>query len=170
MKDTPGCVCKGIRFCALCENLEETKIRRQKFKKNPDRETVIQQYDFDKPQIEGILVVENFITHDEENIIAERMNKGVWVDSQSGRRKQDYGPKANFKRKKAKLGTFEGIPNELESVFIKMRSIPELNTFDPVEALFLEYDPTKGAHIEPHFDDDWLWVWCPKFSGDSFLS
>ena len=73
----PGCVCKGIRFCALCENLEETKIRRQKFKKNPDRETVIQQYDFDKPQIEGILVIDNFITQEEQDIIAQRMNK-VW--------------------------------------------------------------------------------------------
>ena len=90
----------------------------------------------------------------------QKPNTGVWVDSQSGRRKQDFGPKANFKRKKAKLGTFEGIPNELKSVFIKMKMIPELKTFDPVEALFLEYDPTKGAHIEPHFDDDWLWVWC----------
>merc|ERR1712168_265822 len=72
---SPGCVCKGIRICALCENLEETKIRRQKFKKNPDRETVIQQYDFDKPQIGGILVIDNFITVEEQNIIAERMNK-----------------------------------------------------------------------------------------------
>ena len=77
MPNQPGCVCKGIRFCALCENLEETKIRRQKFKKNPDRETVIQQYDFDKPQIEGILVIDNFITQEEQNIIAQRMNK-VW--------------------------------------------------------------------------------------------
>ena len=34
-----------------------------------------------------------------------------------------------------------------------MRMVPELKTFDPVEALFLEYDPTKGAHIEPHFDE-----------------
>ena len=95
-----------------------------------------------------------------EIITGRKPDTGIWVDSQSGRRKQDFGPKANFKRKKAKLGTFEGIPNELESVFIKMRMVPELKTFDPVEALFLEYDPTKGAHIEPHFDDDWLWVWC----------
>ena len=77
MSKGPECVCKGIRYCALCENLEETKIRRQKFKKNPDRETVIQQYDFDKPQIGGILVMDNFITPEEENIISERMNK-VW--------------------------------------------------------------------------------------------
>lgn len=47
-----------------------------------------------------------------------------------------------------------------------MRMVPELKTFDPVEALFLEYDPTKGAHIEPHFDDDWLWVWCQSFLTD----
>ena len=77
MSKGPECACKGIRFCALCENLEETKIRRQKFKKNPDRETVIQQYDFDKPQIGGILVMDNFITSEEESIISERMNK-VW--------------------------------------------------------------------------------------------
>jgi len=80
MSNYSGCVCKGIRFCAICENLEKTRIRRQKFKKNPDRETVIERYDHKKPQIQGILVIENFITQEEQSIIAERMNK-VWFSN-----------------------------------------------------------------------------------------
>ena len=86
------------------------------------------------------------------------MNSGFWIDSQSGRRKQDFGPKANFKRKKAKIGNFDGIPIQLKNIFEKMKKLSILNNFKPVEALFLEYDPLRGAHIEPHFDDNWLWV------------
>ena len=109
MSNDPGCVCKGIRFCALCENLEETKIRRQKFKKNPDRETVIQKYDFDKPQIGGILVIDNFITLEEQNIIAERMNK-VWFSNNrkynrlKGIRLKDFSREKFLKTKHGCMG------------------------------------------------------------------
>ena len=37
---------------------------------------------------------------------------------------------------------------------MKMKQVPELMTFDPVEALFLEYDPVKGAHIEPYLNSN----------------
>ncbi len=35
-----------------------------------------------------------------------------------------------------------------------------LEDYAPVECLFLEYEPEKGAHIDPHFDDNWLWGEC----------
>ena len=80
------------------------------------------------------------------------------MDSQSGRQKQDFGPKANFKRKKVKLAGYSGLPRELENVIDRLEDIPALKGFRPVEALFLNYDPERGAHIEPHFDDSWLWA------------
>ena len=154
------CVCKGIRYCGLCENLETTLLRISKYKKKrPERKLERVQYDQSSPAVQGVFVIENFITAEEEAEIINRMNSGEWIDSQSGRRKQDFGPKANFKRRKAKLGSFVGIPIELKNIFSKMNKEPELIDFLPVEALFLEYDPLRGAHIEPHYDDDWLWDW-----------
>ena len=45
--------------------------------------------------------------------------KAPWSISQSGRRKQNYGPRANFKKRKAKVGAFQGFP--LPTKFIQDR-------------------------------------------------
>jgi hypothetical protein len=58
-----------------------------------------------------------------------------------------------------KIGTFKGIPKIMFPIFDKIKKIhPLLFDYEPIEALFLEYNPQNGAHIEPHFDDDWLWL------------
>ena len=63
----------------------------------------------------------------------------------------------NFKRRKVKLGSFVGLPAELADIFARMAKVDQLAGFVAVEALFLNYDPARGAHIEPHLDDQWLW-------------
>ena len=45
-----------------------------------------------------------------------------WVESVSGRRKIDFGPQANFKKKKLKQGHFEGLPKCMEKVIKKILS------------------------------------------------
>ncbi len=45
-----------------------------------------------------------------------------WVESVSGRRKIDFGPQANFKKKKLKQGHFEGLPKCMEQVIKKILS------------------------------------------------
>lgn len=52
---------------------------------------------------------------------------------------------------------FQGLPNYIEKFVSKFVAIEELNGFTPVELCNLEYDPSKGASIDPHFDDFWLW-------------
>ena len=49
------------------------------------------------------------------------------------------------------------MPRELEPILARFHDIGTLRDFATVEALFLNYDPARGAHIEPHFDDSWLW-------------
>lgn len=48
-------------------------------------------------EFEGFLVQENFITEEEEDLIMKNVDAAEWTDSQSGRRKQNFGPKVNFK-------------------------------------------------------------------------
>lgn len=42
--------------------------------------------------------------------VRRQVDSQPWKLSQSGRRKQDYGPRANFKKKKLRLGGFTGLP------------------------------------------------------------
>eukprot|EP00794_Sanderia_malayensis_P014231 gene14230-15715_t len=104
-----------------------------------------------------VLLFENFITEEEGSILKDEINKIPWKMSQSGRRKQDFGPKANFKKKKAKLGNFTGLPSFSKSLIDKMHSMKELDDFIPVEVCHLEYSEQRGASIDPHIDDYWLW-------------
>ncbi|XP_066293713.1 alpha-ketoglutarate-dependent dioxygenase alkB homolog 4-like isoform X2 [Branchiostoma lanceolatum] len=105
----------------------------------------------------GVLVVEDFITPEEEADIVTVIEGAEWKMSQSGRKKQDFGPKVNFKKKKLKLGCFTGLPNFSASLLDRMKSHDLLKDFTPVEQCHLDYDPSRGSAIDPHFDDFWLW-------------
>eukprot|EP01135_Chromosphaera_perkinsii_P004776 Nk52_evm7s296 gene=Nk52_evmTU7s296 len=100
-----------------------------------------------------------------------------WVASQSGRRKQDYGPKANFKRKKVKIHQdreMHYLPlYQKEMLSVGMDIIKQgekdrgrsggrgdaetLKVEDFIECGILEYDAHRGASLTPHVDDAWLW-------------
>ena len=114
--------------------------------------------------ITGVFIGKEVITPEEESSLIAAIDSGdKWIDSQSGRRKQDFGPKVNFKKKKIKWAEFHGFPAYLNQIFnrIKKELSSEvenvLENFDPIELCHLEYDPLRGSSIDPHFDDEWLW-------------
>ena len=63
----------------------------------------------------------------------------------------------NFKRKKIKCGLFTGLPAFSKFVVDRFTALKNLTDFIPVELCNLEYDPVRGAAIDPHFDDFWIW-------------
>ena len=64
----------------------------------------------------------------------------------------------NFKRQKLKLGSFCGLPPYSQLLVERMRGLVDtLADFTPVELCNLDYQPERGAHIEAHRDDTWLW-------------
>lgn len=96
-----------------------------------------------------------------------------WEISQSGRRKQNYGPKCNFKKRKIQLGNFNGFPAYSKVVHDKFKTLPILRDFKVIEQCSLEYDPTRGASIDPHIDDCWIWgerIVTVNVLGNTFLS
>ncbi|KHJ99211.1 oxidoreductase, 2OG-Fe(II) oxygenase family protein [Oesophagostomum dentatum] len=113
----------------------------------------------DSITVNGLLVVQDFLTQSEESEIMEMIDGVDWVLSQSGRRKQDYGPKVNFKHKKVKTDTFVGMPEYADMLLEKMRAVSQdkLGNYIPFEMCNLEYDETKRSGIEMHFDDMWIW-------------
>lgn len=107
--------------------------------------------------ITGIYIENEFLTQNEEINLIEQINKNNWIDSQSGRFKQDYGPKVNFKKKKIKLNEFKGLPVYSKFLIDRFKNVKQLESFEPVELCNLKYENNRSACIEAHKDDCWLW-------------
>jgi len=106
----------------------------------------------------GIELYPNFISVEEEQKVLKDLDNKTWDFSQSGRRKQNYGPKANFKKRKVKLGSFQGFPFCTKFIQDRFQSvIPSLRDYRPVEQSYIEYRASTGARIDAHVDDCWIW-------------
>ncbi|XP_030789270.1 alpha-ketoglutarate-dependent dioxygenase alkB homolog 4 isoform X2 [Rhinopithecus roxellana] len=105
----------------------------------------------------GVMLIEDFVTREEEAELVRLMDRDPWKLSQSGRRKQDYGPKVNFRKQKLKTEGFCGLPSFSREVVRRMGLYPGLEGFRPVEQCNLDYCPERGSAIDPHLDDAWLW-------------
>uniref|UniRef100_A0A8C3U9H7 AlkB homolog 4, lysine demethylase n=1 Tax=Catharus ustulatus TaxID=91951 RepID=A0A8C3U9H7_CATUS len=160
----PGCGCKGKRSCLLCEGPAPVAPPPQgedNFTYCPatglakgNEHSEFAGWAFPFP---GVFLVEDFISEDEECEIVELMDQDDWKPSQSGRKKQDYGPKVNFKKQRLKAGSFTGLPSFSRKIVAQMKACAVLSGFLPVEQCNLDYRPERGSAIDPHFDDWWLW-------------
>lgn len=162
------CACKGIRTCLICEGDEKKSLENvenirtvnfycQQCEKAWPGPQDHPNHSGDGLEFPGIFMMSDFISESEEKNIEEDIYKTPFVDSQSGRRKQDFGPKVNFKRRKLKSCVFTGLPAFSQKLFDRMKLISILRDFIPVEQCHLEYTPERGSAIDPHFDDFWLW-------------
>lgn len=104
----------------------------------------------------GIFIHPNFLTANESELLVNSVDS-TWDDSQSGRRKKNYGPKINFKKKKIRVDCFNGFFHASDFVRMKLNDIEIIKDFKTIEECFLEYDAKRGSHIEPHMDDCWIW-------------
>ena len=97
------------------------------------------------------------ISEEEERQLMADIDAMPWDASQSGRRKQNFGPKTNFNRRKLKMGSFKGFPEFGRRVQERLTSDPVLAGYQTIEQCSLEYRPSEGACISPHIDDCWVW-------------
>ncbi|XP_046554091.1 alpha-ketoglutarate-dependent dioxygenase alkB homolog 4-like [Haliotis rubra] len=173
------CGCKGKRTCLLCEETADDKTSASRSDQQHEKTTPrVYSYchhcnvahmdegwtshphsaaDGEKCDFSGIFILENFVSESEEKQLCDIIYRTSFMKSQSGRRKQDYGPKVNFKKKKVKTGVFTGLPDFSQFLYERMKTVPHLEDFIPVELCNLEYVPERGSAIDPHFDDFWLW-------------
>uniref|UniRef100_A0A914QWQ6 Uncharacterized protein n=1 Tax=Panagrolaimus davidi TaxID=227884 RepID=A0A914QWQ6_9BILA len=121
---------------------------------SPDALTNIESF-----QINGLLILDNFLSEEEEEKLVKDIELTPWALSQSGRRKQDYGPKVNFKHKKVKCDRFIGVPEYADQLLKRMseKSNGVLSSYQPFELCNLEYEPSRLSAIELHQDDMWIW-------------
>ncbi|VDK32536.1 unnamed protein product [Taenia asiatica] len=110
----------------------------------------------------GVTVLNDFISEEEETTLIKKIDESPWLPSQSGRNKQDFGVKVNFKKQRIAFKYFTGLPDYsrflVQRLHQRMRvDGAKFEDFYPVELCNLEYLPERGAAITPHVDDTWLW-------------
>lgn len=172
MNTDRSCGCKSFRSCYICEEqfglktTEPAKERVEQYDKHyslcPESNRLSLD-DRDKPDDEkeiifpGVQIIRDFVTQEEEEQLIKDLDLLPWDASQSGRRKQNFGPKANFKKRKTKVGDFCGFPSSTKFIQDRFSTVPSLEDYRPVEQCSIEYRPETGACIEPHIDDCWIW-------------
>ena len=231
------CFCKGIRTCAICEDLKLNKnkkniieskeinldnliekneedinneslnmkiksyyINTNKLKSylnelkyeiiieniiKEEIERIKEEIDINNNKIEeienienifdGIYIIENIYNDEnkQEKLIKE-INNNKWNNSQSGRMKQDYGPKINYKKRKVKKEEKnELIPEYINELIINdlqkiNNKLLNLSDFKVKGVGNLLYYSSQGAHIDPHIDD--YWIWGNRIIGINLLS
>ncbi|CAF5107156.1 unnamed protein product, partial [Rotaria sp. Silwood1] len=149
---TSSCACKGIRSCKLCEtkkkdhliNNETTTniiyiycdtcrqaIRMDIYELNsqcPHHNINNNNNDISFP-LDGIYLVSDFLNENEENNLLNSINNDIWISSQSGRLKQDFGIKINFKKQTIKTKYFTGMPIYSNDILQRLKTYRLLNDF-----------------------------------------
>ncbi|KAF4704976.1 alkB, alkylation repair 4, partial [Perkinsus olseni] len=156
----PSCACTGVRSCSLCEGAATRILKpnahhlRHRFL--PDG--VLETAKSDSPP-PGLLVVQDAITEADEADLLRDIYARPWKPSQSGRRKQDYGPQVNFKRRKLKCpDAFRGLPHSIDAVLPRVNCALGLPLDHPWhEMVVLEYTAHRGSNIDLHQDHSWVW-------------
>ena len=176
------CGCKGIRFCKLCEDSPRVRAINDNSSQIRDSQLFCIPCSTAGPcphnpsakpsSFRGVAVYTDFISTSEETTIVESIDEGDWAPSQSGRCKQDFGPRANYKKQKLKLDGFKGLPRSTLFLRERLAKLTELTDFIPAEQCNLDYLPERGSAIDFHFDDFWLWgerLVIVNLLSDSFL-
>jgi len=175
MNTNRPCGCKGFNSCFTCETecgitpSDPTQDRINQYEE--EREFCILcsrlfvntgaacncEKSSENPIFSGIKIIPEFVSVEEETTLLEDLDQAPWSISQSGRRKQNYGPRANFKKRKAKVGAFQGFPMPTKFIQDRFKTVSSLKDYRTVEQCSIEYRPEKGACISPHIDDCWIW-------------
>jgi len=165
MNTNRSCGCKSFRTCRLCE--AEYGLQEQDNGHGILDNRQLWEYDLEagrctnnkgeERDFPGIKIIPDFITASEEADLVKGLDLLPWDSSVSGRRKQNFGPRANFNKRKAKLGPFAGFPPCTKFIQDRFSTVPLLESYRTVEQCSIEYRPETGASIEPHIDDCWIW-------------
>ncbi|KAB0795917.1 hypothetical protein PPYR_09978 [Photinus pyralis] len=168
------CGCKGCRTCLICEKTYGITSKAFNFDNTSGcyvycprcnlawpgwspKEQVHPDHHGTPINYPGVYIQENFLSTEEEEDLLHEIDSVPWDLSQSGRRKQNYGPKCNFRQRKLQLGNFDGFPKFSQFVQDKFKDVHLLKDFQTIEQCSLEYDAERGAAIDPHIDDCWIW-------------
>jgi alkylated DNA repair protein alkB family protein 4 len=178
------CACTGVRWCAACRDGE----RRARWKLRdpvgapgflseravatgtlPDGSRV---HLFDDrtqaapgcPEFSGLVVWRDFVTEAEAARLLDEIESRLFVPAQSGKAKQHFGPRMNFRKRRMNPRGFEGLPRFARDLERRVRARaaeePEpaglsaaLEAYVTTDAFVLRYESARASNLDLHVDD-----------------
>lgn len=115
------------------------------------------------PDFAGVRVVRDLIAPEVEARILAEIEGEAWRPAQSGKHKLHYGARFNFKKRRARLDDFDGLPayaREVEGALrARLAEDPDaelqraLSAYRSVDLFVLRYWPERKSNLHFHVDD-----------------
>ncbi len=163
------CACTGVRWCAACRESEFRRAHRMKGPlPSPKLEGALE-FELATQSVPGcsdfagVRILTDFLSPAQAEELLARIEESEFAPSQSGKRKQHYGVKANFTKRKLNPDAFCGLPSwafELEADFraaVASDADPALSAalarYQTTDAFVLRYSEARQSNLDLHVDD-----------------
>jgi DNA N6-methyl adenine demethylase len=168
------CVCTGVRWCAACVDPEvrlarglQTPFEWPGYLTETLQQGQVDCFDIDQQRAPscadfvGLRVIRDAISLEEEAAVLSEIDNAAFRSAQSGKMKQHYGVRVNFKKQRILLGDFSGLPGyvrRLEDIARQRLAEDEqataaLRSFVAMDAFVLRYAPERQSNLDLHTDD-----------------
>jgi len=123
----------------------------------------------DCPEFRGVRVFPDFLSPSEAASLLREVDRSKFVKAQSGKRKQHYGPKINFNKKKMNNRNFKGLPAYAADIEDRLRQLTRseraedrterirfesaLESFETTDVFVLQYFERDESNLDFHLDD-----------------
>ena len=160
------CACTGVRWCAACR---DPGLRAQHGMRPPLAPPACDpsvDFDLDRqsapglPHFAGLRVIEDFVSEPEAHALLREIEAQPFVHSQSGKRKQHFGPKMNFRKQRMNASGFTGIPAWARRIEERLREhahalalADALARYQTTDVFVLRYRPEDRSNLDLHTDD-----------------
>ena len=160
------CACTGVRWCAACMDpaLRSAHGMREPMV-IPAMEPVAG-FDHEAqcapglPAFRGLRVLPAFVSEAEAEALLREIERHPFKASQSGKWKQHFGPRMNFRKRRMNVSGFEGVPHyarDLEARLRKRGGDAELTRalegFRVTDVFVLRYHASERSNLDLHTDD-----------------
>lgn len=132
----------------------------------PPRVDATYGFDLERQSVEGcerftgVTVLRDIVSPAEERELLRRIGAAPFVAAQSGKRKQHFGIRANFKRRRLNDDGFAGLPpfaHFLEARVRERAGRPMWRAFEATDVFVLRYDASNQANLDFHVDDGFVY-------------
>lgn len=120
-------------------------------------------------EFQGVRVFRDFLSPAESDDLLREIDRSEFTKAQSGKRKQHYGPKINFNKRKINAKNFRGLPPYASRIEERLRQLAmedlpsdpfdrrsimaALDAFEATDVFVLRYLERDESNLDFHVDD-----------------
>ena len=120
------------------------------------------------PGFSGLLVLRDFVSDAEAASLLSELGRTSFTPAQSGKQKQHFGPKVNFRKSRINTAGFRGLPRYASWIEARLRERLEGTVFPAgltgalvryvtTDVFVLRYIESERSNLDVHIDDTWAY-------------